>query len=182
MSIADILGPSLCLIATTLIILSISVRENLHSFINNPDTRISLSVDHPSNNISSNDISSNAVREVNEINLVGVVGIILLISMVLVGFFVLIKYFSLKLIIIIFLISIGITMFNCFMDLIDSKEVRSILSICSLSYVNEGITVRFLVSILTAGILIVTYYMTHNWIVNNIIAAITVIDFHKQYK
>ena len=172
MSFADDLGPILCLIATTLIIVSISVRENLHSFIVNPDIINGLSLDHP----------SNAVYEVNEMNLVHAIGIILLTSMVLVGFFVLIRYFSEMLIVIIFLISISITMFSYFMDLIDTKEVRSILSICSLSYVNEDITVRFLVSILTAGILIVTYYMTHNWIVNNIIAAITVIDFHKKYK
>ena len=172
MSFADDLGPILCLIATTLIIVSISVRENLHSFIVNPDIINGLSLDHP----------SNAVYEVNEMNLVHAIGIILLTSMVLVGFFVLIRYFSEMLIVIIFLISISITMFSYFMDLIDTKEVRSILSICSLSYVNEDITVRFLVSILTAGILIVTYYMTHNWIVNNIIGAILVINFHKNFK
>ena len=172
MNIADDLGPILCLIATTLIIVSISVRENLHSFIVNPDIINGLSLDR----------SSNAVYEVNEMNLVHAIGIILLTSLVLVGFFVLIRYFSEMLIVVIFLISVSITMFSYFMDLIDTKEVRSILSICNLSYVNGDITVHFLVSILTTGMLIVTYYMTYNWIVNNIIGAILVINFHKNFK
>ena len=97
-------------------------------------------------------------------------GILVFASMVLVGFYILIKIFSsIWVITIIFLISISSLMVPFFIDLINSITVRNIRLICDQTILNQNITVTVISSILITFAIIATWCMTHNWVVNNII-------------
>ena len=159
----DRFGPILCLLLITLIIVGIGARQNQFSFIR----------DSPESDI----------YEVNRITLLQAFGILVFASMVLVGFYILIKIFSsIWVITIIFLISISSLMVPFFIDLINSIAARNIRLICDQTILNQNITVTVISSILITFTIIATWCMTHNWVVNNIIGWIAVLVILKTFR
>ena len=96
--------------------------------------------------------------------------------------YLLIEYTSPILLEIILLMLISNVMRNFFMDLIDPKEDRSILSIFSLSCPNQDMTIQFLVSNIIADFLVVSWYFAHDWIVNDIIVGVLIVCFLRKCK
>lgn len=154
---------SSCLLVMAVIVISIGVKQDQFAFIRNSGEA--------------------ELYEVESLSLTQTLGILLFASSVLLGFYIMIKFFSLIwLITILFLFSMSSLMIPFFMEAMTSLAKGNVLSICNLSCINGMISVKLVISVLITGTLVGTWYITRNWVANNLIGCIAVLVFLKMLR